>query len=71
MKVTVIGAGPAGCVAAMLLARSGVDVTVVEQHLFPRDKVCGECLSALAIQTLEAVGLAEGLWGLGPAELAR
>ena len=69
MKVTVIGAGPAGSVAAVLLARAGVEVTVVEQHVFPRDKVCGECLSALAILTLERVGLAEGLLGLGPAEL--
>jgi len=49
---TVIGAGPAGSTAAMLLARAGWSVTLVEQHRFPRDKVCGECLSALGIDVL-------------------
>jgi flavin-dependent dehydrogenase len=48
----IIGAGPAGSVAAIVLARRGWDVNLVEQHRFPRDKVCGECLSALAIEVL-------------------
>src|SRR5688572_28497217 len=55
--VTIIGAGPAGSVAALLLARRGWDVTLVEQHRFPRDKVCGECLSALGMEVLERHGL--------------
>lgn len=57
--VTVIGAGPAGSAAAFLLARRGWDVTLVEQHRFPRDKVCGECLSALGIDVLRRMGMAE------------
>jgi flavin-dependent dehydrogenase len=68
-KVTVIGAGPAGCVTAIVLARAGVQVSVVEQHRFPREKVCGECLSTLAIQTLEGLGVASTLKDLGPAVL--
>jgi flavin-dependent dehydrogenase len=68
-KATVIGAGPAGCVAALVLARAGVEVTLVEQHRFPRDKVCGECLSALAIHTLETLGIARLLAELRPAVL--
>ncbi len=55
--------------AAIVLARAGADVTVVEQQRFPRDKVCGECLSALAVETLERLELAEGVRGLGPAVL--
>src|SRR5690349_6142633 len=55
--IVIIGAGPAGCVAATLLARAGLPVTIIEQHRFPRDKVCGECLSALAIDVLERVEL--------------
>ena len=31
-EVVVVGAGPAGCVLAYLLARSGVDVTLLERH---------------------------------------
>jgi 2-polyprenyl-6-methoxyphenol hydroxylase-like FAD-dependent oxidoreductase len=55
--VVLIGAGPAGSVAALLLARRGWDVTLVEQHRFPRDKVCGECLSALGMEVLDRHGL--------------
>jgi 2-polyprenyl-6-methoxyphenol hydroxylase-like FAD-dependent oxidoreductase len=54
--VTIIGAGPAGSAAAIMLARRGWPVTLIEQHRFPRDKVCGECLSALGIDVLERLG---------------
>src|SRR5262245_33483446 len=52
----IIGAGPAGTVAGIILARGGWRVTLVEQHRFPRDKVCGECLSALGIDVLARLG---------------
>jgi geranylgeranyl reductase family protein len=42
--VAVIGAGPAGSAAAWQLARRGLDVVLVDQHAFPRDKVCGDGL---------------------------
>jgi flavin-dependent dehydrogenase len=66
---TIIGAGPAGSMAAMLLARRGWLVTLVEQHRFPRDKVCGECLSALGIEVLERHGLADVVRTLDPVTL--
>lgn len=56
-QVLIIGGGPAGAVAAILLGRAGFDVTLVEQHRFPRDKVCGECLSALGAEVLGRLGL--------------
>lgn len=55
--VTIIGGGPAGSTAAILLARAGWDVTLLEQSRFPRDKVCGECLSALGFEVLTRLRL--------------
>ncbi len=71
LTVTIIGAGPAGCVAAALLARGGVEVTLVEQHRFPRDKVCGECLSAMGIETLTRAKLNDVIQRLGPSRMSR
>ncbi|NWG76564.1 MAG: FAD-dependent monooxygenase, partial [Rubrivivax sp.] len=42
--VLVIGAGPAGSACAQALAEGGVDVVLADQHVFPRDKVCGDGL---------------------------
>lgn len=70
-SVTIIGAGPAGTLAGTLLSRAGWDVTLIEQHPFPRDKVCGECLSALGIEVLARASLHRSLQRLHPARLAR
>jgi len=65
MQVMVIGAGPAGSLAAILLARAGAAVTLIEQHAFPRDKVCGECLSALGRSVLQRHDLQRPLAAIG------
>jgi len=57
--VVVVGAGPAGALAAYLLARAGVDVLLVDRASFPRWKVCGCCLNPWALATLRQVGLGE------------
>src|SRR5690349_19918246 len=38
----VIGGGPGGATAALLLARAGWNVVLAEKTAFPRSKVCGE-----------------------------
>lgn len=55
--VVVVGAGPAGCSAAVTLARAGRDVALVDKATFPRDKTCGDGLTAWALRELEALGL--------------
>ena len=55
--VVVVGAGPAGALAAHGLASRGVRVLLVEQRLFPRWKVCGACLSPQALAALKTAGL--------------
>jgi menaquinone-9 beta-reductase len=53
----IIGAGPAGASAAILLARAGWRVAIVEKQRFPRRKVCGECIAASNLPLLHALGI--------------
>ena len=55
--VVIIGAGPGGCAAAIAARRGGLDVVVVDRAQFPRDKICGDGLTASALRELEALGL--------------
>ncbi|MBC1261165.1 FAD-dependent oxidoreductase [Synechococcus sp. BSF8S] len=55
--VVVVGAGPAGSLAAHGCASRGLRVLLVEQRRFPRWKVCGACLSPQAQAALAAAGL--------------
>jgi menaquinone-9 beta-reductase len=55
--VLVVGSGPAGSAAAMTLARAKRSVVLVDQHAFPRDKVCGDALIPDAHAALQALGV--------------
>ncbi len=55
--VLVVGAGPAGSACAQWLARQGVQVVLVDQHPFPRDKVCGDGLIPDAHHALDRLGV--------------
>jgi geranylgeranyl reductase family protein len=57
--VLVVGAGPAGAACAQWLARAGVDVVLVDQHDFPRDKICGDGLIPDAHHALKRLGVYE------------
>ncbi len=59
----VVGAGPAGAVAARELARRGVSVLLVDKAHFPRPKVCGCCVNGAAVRTLQQLGLGSVLAG--------
>ena len=52
--VVIVGAGPAGCTAAIQLARAGWSVALIERQRFPRRKVCGECIAASNLPLLDA-----------------
>jgi flavin-dependent dehydrogenase len=53
----VIGAGPAGALAAQQLAGRGLRTLVVDAKRFPRSKVCGGCLNRRGVTALDAAGL--------------
>jgi flavin-dependent dehydrogenase len=65
MDAIVIGAGPAGALSATLLARQGLSVLLVERRTLPRRKVCGGCLNARALASLERAGLGPRVRALG------
>ena len=54
-----VSGGPAGAATALLLARAGWSICVVERQAFPRRKVCGEFLSATNGPLLASLGLEE------------
>jgi flavin-dependent dehydrogenase len=54
-KVIIIGAGPGGSTAALQLAKLGVKSTVIDKAVFPRDKVCGDGLSAKVVSLMQRV----------------
>lgn len=66
--VIVIGAGPAGSLAARQLARTGARTLLVDSKHFPREKVCGGYLNNRAIQVLEQTRLYRELLGDSPPE---
>jgi flavin-dependent dehydrogenase len=53
----VIGAGPAGSIAALRFAETGASVLLVDQGTFPRPKVCGSCLNPAGLAVLARYGL--------------
>jgi geranylgeranyl reductase family protein len=55
----VIGAGPAGSACAQRLAACGQKVLLVDQHNFPRDKVCGDGLIPDSLAALRRLGVSE------------
>jgi flavin-dependent dehydrogenase len=62
--VAIIGAGPAGCVAAKFLADAGMSVIVLEAQHFPRF-VIGESLLPFCMNILEKSGLADAVCDAG------
>ena len=52
IDVLVVGAGPAGTVAATALASAGARVRLVDRARFPRPKLCGDTLNPGAFAVL-------------------
>jgi len=69
-QVGIVGAGPAGSTLAALLAHRGIQVVLIEQDVFPRDKLCGEFLSGEAESALEISGCRSTFLEAGPARIS-
>ena len=57
--VLVVGAGPAGSIAAVVLARAGARVALLDKAQFPRDKACGDFIGPRGLQVLADLGIPE------------
>ena len=56
--VLIVGAGPAGSVAATVLARAGARVRLIDRAAFPREKLCGDTVNPGTLALLQRLGLA-------------
>jgi flavin-dependent dehydrogenase len=61
----VVGAGPSGATTALLLARQGYRVVLVDRARFPRDKACGEGVMPPGVAALRRMGLHERVMATG------
>ncbi len=57
IDLCIVGAGPAGTAAAIQAQRAGLSAVVVDKATFPREKCCGDGLTAGALRILEDLGL--------------
>lgn len=58
VDTVVVGAGPAGSTAALILARGGARVVLIDKARFPRDKACGDLIGPRALALLASLDLA-------------
>jgi flavin-dependent dehydrogenase len=65
----IVGAGPAGSTAAILLASAGWSVALIEKQAFPRRKVCGACIGASNLPLLATLGIGDTFARLAGPEL--
>src|SRR5581483_3712369 len=59
--VLVVGAGPAGAVAATVAARAGARVKLIDRAEFPRAKLCGDTVNPGTLALLRRLRLASAL----------
>ncbi|MEW6441727.1 MAG: NAD(P)/FAD-dependent oxidoreductase [bacterium] len=63
--VLIVGAGPAGCAAGVLLAARGLRVEIVERRIAGHHKICGDLLGPRTLHLLQALDLG---WSREPAQ---
>lgn len=57
MSILVVGAGPVGATAALLLARAGEDVTIIEQRAEPLEHPAAHVISTRTLEIFREIGI--------------
>jgi flavin-dependent dehydrogenase len=57
--VAIVGSGPAGASCAAFCASAGLQTLLLEREVFPREKVCGDCLNPACGPILRRLQLVE------------
>jgi flavin-dependent dehydrogenase len=57
--VAIVGGGPSGSACAITCAQAGRPALLLERAVFPREKVCGDCLNPSCWPILERLGVAD------------
>ena len=57
--VAIVGSGPAGASCAAFCANAGLRTLLLEREIFPREKVCGDCLNPACWPILRRLRLME------------
>src|SRR5690348_8608431 len=68
--VAIVGGGPAGASCAAFCATAGLRTLVIERAVFPREKVCGDCVNPACWPLLQRLGVADELRAAPHAKLA-
>src|SRR5687767_298730 len=63
--VAIVGAGPAGASLAIRLSASGLNVLLIEQKRFPREKLCGEFISPECLTHFSELGVLHKMEAVG------
>ena len=69
--VAVVGGGPAGATCAAFCASAGLRVVLLEREMFPREKVCGDCLNPSCWPVLGQLDVTERVRALPHGRLER
>ena len=69
--VTIVGGGPAGSSCAAFCANAGLRTLLLEREIFPREKVCGDCLNPACWPILRRLQLTERVRALAHGVLDR
>jgi len=62
--IIIVGAAPAGSLAALVMARAGHRVALLDRAAFPRAKVCGNCINPAAWDIWHKLGLTKSFAAL-------